>query len=165
MTTQYTQQFYDKCRDGAFRSAQVIIPRTLDMCGPQAIRRVIDVGCGIGTWLRVCLEHGVSDIKGLDGDYVDGSALEIPEGTFQATDLNGPVQPDAQWDLAMSLEVGEHLRPESAPGLVHLLTGLAPVVLFSAAIPGQGGVDHVNEQWPHYWAALFADEHYAAIDC
>src|SRR5688572_28225284 len=122
----------------------------MELCSPQAIKRVVDVGCGTGTWLKVWLEHGASNITGMDGDYVNPSTLEMPEWTLQAAELNGPLQANSQWDLAMCLEVGEHLRPESAPGLVGFLTGLAPVVLFSAAIPGQGGVDHVNEQWPHY---------------
>jgi hypothetical protein len=39
------------------------------------------------------------------------------------------------------------------------------VVLFSAAIPFQGGTHHLNEQWPDYWAALFKNHDYVPIDC
>ena len=69
------------------------------------------------------------------------------------------------FDLAMSLEVAEHLPPKSAEGFIAGLTKLAPVVLFSAAIPFQGGTNHVNEQWPQYWADLFARHGFDAIDC
>lgn len=69
------------------------------------------------------------------------------------------------FELAQSLEVAEHLYQEYAPNFVKLLTSLSDVVLFSAAIPYQGGVHHVNEQPPAYWAELFAKEGYVCIDC
>lgn len=166
MSTPYTRKFYDVGKDGAHRSAQVIVLRVIDLCRPHhEIKRVVDVGCGLGTWLRVWLELGASAVKSFDGDYVDRGALEIPEEAFQVVDLNLPFPMIAPADVAMSLEVAEHLPPEAAGELVHTLTSLAPVVLFSAAIPGQGGTNHVNEQWPGYWSALFAAQHYVAIDC
>jgi hypothetical protein len=60
-----------------------------------------------------------------------------------------------RYDLAVCLEVAEHLPESSAADLVRALTAFAPVVLFSAAVPGQGGVGHINEQWPAYWKGLF----------
>jgi hypothetical protein len=57
--------------------------------------------------------------------------------------------------------VAEHLPPASAPLLVRALTEAAPIVVFSAALPGQGGDGHVNEQLPSYWARLFDDCGYA----
>ena len=68
------------------------------------------------------------------------------------------------YDLAISLEVAEHLTEKSGQRLVRLLTNLAPVVLFSAAIPGQGGKNHINEQWQSYWVELFAQEKYVCYD-
>jgi hypothetical protein len=99
-------------------------------------------------------EQGVDDGLGLDGDYVDTTRLHIPADEFRAVDLERPPAPDRRFDLAMSVEVAEHLAPATADGFVTLLTALAPVVLFSAAIPGQGGVEHVNEQWPALGRAL-----------
>ena len=69
------------------------------------------------------------------------------------------------FDLVISLETAEHLPKEVAGSFVESLTKLGPVVLFSGAIPFQGGVGHVNEQWPAYWAAHFRQHDYVAIDC
>ena len=63
-------------------------------------------------------------------------------------DLAQPLQIDRRFDLALSLEVAEHLPPECGSEFVQTLTDLSSVILFSAAIPFQGGTDHLNEQWP-----------------
>src|SRR5262249_55540494 len=75
----------------------------------------------------------------------------------RAVDLQRPVRLDDRFDLALCLEVAEHLPAKSARALVESLAAAAPVVLFSAALPGQGGTHHVNEQWPLYWERLFAE--------
>ena len=69
-----------------------------------------------------------------------------------------PFELERRFELALCLEVGEHLPERSAPALVESLAAAAPVVLFSAAVPGQGGTSHVNEQWPPYWERLFAEQ-------
>jgi hypothetical protein len=67
--------------------------------------------------------------------------------------------------LAISLEVAEHLPENAADDFVASLVRLAPIVLFSAAAPYQGGQNHVNEQWPGYWAERFAARNYLPVDC
>jgi hypothetical protein len=69
-----------------------------------------------------------------------------------------------RFDLAISVEVAEHLPPSHSGRFVKELVALAPVVLFSAAIPLQGGVDHQNERWQSYWQGLFEREGYRALD-
>jgi SAM-dependent methyltransferase len=128
-------------------------------------RTVVDVGCGDGAWLAVFREFGVTDTLGLDGDYVPRGLLQIPQDQFIAADLFEPFSLARTFDLAVSLEVAEHLPRQAAEGFVLSLTRLAPVVLFSAAIPFQTGTDHLNEQWPDYWAALFQQHDYLPIDC
>src|SRR5262249_32708194 len=62
---------------------------------------------------------------------------------------------------------------DSAREIVPVLLGLiqpktvidGPLVLFSAAIPFQGGIGHINEQWPDYWVRYFAEREYRPIDC
>jgi hypothetical protein len=139
-----------------------VVPFVLQVVQPKA---VVDVGCGDGTWLAVFREHGVSDILGLDGDYVDRRQLQIPHDQFRVMDLSSPFALPRTFDLAVSLEVAEHLPPECAEGFVGSLARLAPVVLFSAAIPLQGGMHHLNEQWPEFWTTLFQAHDYVAIDC
>ena len=64
----------------------------------------------------------------------------------------------------MSLEVAEHLPGECAEVFVESLINLGHVVMFSAAIPHQGGKCHLNEQWPEYWVKIFEGKKYVAID-
>jgi len=158
----YTSEFYDTIRGASHRSAVAVAPIVLELVHPKSI---VDVGCGDGTWLSVFRDLGIGDLVGLDGDYVDRRQLQISLDQFKATDLSSRFEITRTFDLAISLEVAEHLPPESAEGFVDSLTRLAPVVLFSAAIPFQGGTQHLNEQWPDYWAALFKTHNYLPIDC
>lgn len=162
MPTNYPNQFFQEIRDGAKRSASAVVPLVLQWVRP---RSVIDIGCGQGVWLATFREHGVTEIFGIDGDYVDRQRLEIPVDRFAAGDLANPFRVPHRFDLAMSVEVAEHLPAQSADGFVASLVQLAPIVLFSAAVPYQGGTHHVNEQWPDYWAKRFAQHDYLPIDC
>ena len=157
----YTKDFYDSLRNGAVRSAEIMVPLVLEVI---PARSVVDVGCGDGSWLAVFRRNGVGDVLGLDGDYIDRETLQIPRESFRATDLTNPLTIDREFDLAISLEVAEHLPPECAELFVTNLTKLAPAILFSAAIPFQGGTRHVNEQWPEKWAALFQQFGYVPVD-
>ena len=158
----YTEEFYEIVREGSKESAKEIIPIVFEFIQPKS---VIDVGCGVGTWLSVFQAHGVEDVWGIDGDYVDKNTLEIPKEKFLTIDLKSPFKLNRQFDLVVSLEVGEHLPQECAETFVESLTQLAPVILFSAAIPFQGGTDHVNEQWQDYWVKHFQNKGYVAVDC
>jgi SAM-dependent methyltransferase len=157
----YTAEFFAEHAPGSRRSALEILPRVLEWI---PVSSVVDVGCGVGTWLSVIRELGVSDTLGVDGPHLDATQLLIPSLNFLAADLAAPPPLGRTFDLAMSLEVAEHLPPAAARPFITYLTTLAPVVLFSAAIPGQGGVNHVNEQWPSYWAALFGELDFVTID-
>ncbi len=158
----YTTGFFDALREGTRRSAQVVVPLLLRLVRP---RDVVDVGCGQGSWLAVFREHGVKEVCGVDGAYVDRARLEIPPEQFIPWDLTRPLRLGRRFDLAVSLEVAEHLLPECAETFIASLTGLAPLILFSAAVPHQGGTNHVNEQWPAYWARHFAARGYVPVDC
>jgi SAM-dependent methyltransferase len=162
MNQPYSTEFFTTHQGGARRSAQVVVPLVLEIA---PVHSVIDVGCGEGTWLSVFRESGVEDVLGVDGDYVERARLEIPRERFRAHDLTQPLHLDRAFDLAVSLEVAEHLPADAADGFVESLTRLAPVVLFSAAAPYQGGQNHVNEQWPAYWARRFAGRGYLPVDC
>jgi hypothetical protein len=129
------------------------------------VSSVMDVGCARGTWLRQWQLLGVTDIAGVDGGYVDRSKLEIDPGCFMVRDLAERFNLQRQFDLAQSLEVAEHLPSARAATFVSDLVIHAPVVLFSAAPPGQGGENHINEQPGEYWRKLFRQHDYFAIDC
>lgn len=155
MSTPYNETFFDGQVDGSLASARAVIPVLLNLL-PVPVQSVVDFGCGRGTWLKACLENGVETVLGLDGDYVNPDKLLIDPNLFRATDLKQPTRLDGKFDLALCMEVAEHLPARSARGLVGSLAAAAPVVLFSAAVPGQGGTAHINEQWPPYWQRLFS---------
>lgn len=157
----YDPHFFQALRQGSYESAQVIVPIVLGWLHPQS---VVDVGCGDGTWLSVFQAHGVGTILGIDGDYVDRTDLQIPRECFTAANLQQPLTLDRTFDLVVSLEVAEHLPGYYADQFVASLSQLGDVVLFSAAIPHQGGTFHVNEQWPSYWVDRFEKQGYVAID-
>lgn len=156
----YSSSFYEEHRAGARRSAQAIVPLVLNLLHPKS---VVDVGCGDGNWLAVFRDLGVTEFLGVDGEHVPRNLLQIPNERFRPADLSKPFSVGT-FDLALSLEVAEHLPPSSANVLVKSLTNSAPAVLFSAAIPHQGGEHHINEQWPEVWASLFRNYGYVAID-
>jgi SAM-dependent methyltransferase len=159
---EYTEAYYGVLGTGASTASEVVVPLVKQLCGCKS---VVDVGCGDGTWLRSFAQSGIEDYFGMDGDYVTPDQLKIPKERFQPTDLSKPFKLDRRFDLAMTLEVAEHLDPSRGPSYVEDLTKLSDVVLFSAAVPGQGGSHHVNEQWQPYWAEQFAKQGYLAFDC
>lgn len=157
----YDADFYRGQRDGSRSSAAAILPRLIDWFRPSS---VVDVGCGVGTWLSEARRLGIEDVIGVDGDHVDRSLLEIPSDRFLPRNLDEPLNLGRRFDLVLCLEVAEHLPSLSADALVKSLTEAGPVVVFSAAIPGQGGNGHVNEAWPEAWARRFAEHGYAWSD-
>ncbi|QDI82177.1 class I SAM-dependent methyltransferase [Methylorubrum populi] len=163
MSDDYGVQFFDDQVDGSLKSARIIAPWLVNLVGPKT---VIDVGCGLGTWACAFKESGVERVTGIDGDYVDRSRLLISEADFIPVDLSSP--PDAsrfgRFELAVSLEVAEHLPAEVAEKFIDLLTGLSDTVFFSSAIPGQGGTHHINEQWQSYWVQLFSSRGFRPLD-
>lgn len=142
-------------------SAEVIVPLVIDLIAPSS---VVDVGCGRGIWLEVFRASGVADVLGIDGSWLSPEDLKIPHQQFMSADLERPIRSERHFDLVVSLEVAEHLPSETAETLVNSLVGLGPVVLFSAAIPFQGGRRHVHERWPDYWSELFRRRNYLVID-
>jgi SAM-dependent methyltransferase len=140
----------------------VVVPLVMELLLPQS---VCDVGCGRGIWLAVFEQQGVDEVLGIDGAEIDRERLAIDADKFVVADLEQGVPAAGSFDLAVSLEVGEHLSQPAAETFVEGLVALAPAVLFSAAVPGQGGQRHINEQWPEYWRALFAEHDYVPIDC
>jgi len=158
----YGHAFFAYQKSGSQSSADEIVPAVYDIVRPSS---VVDVGCGVGGWLAAFGRAGVDTLLGLDGDHVPRAELLVPEDRFMAVDLRRPFNAPRTFDLAMSLEVAEHLPEESADSFVESLTKLAPTILFSAAVPHQGGWHHVNEQWPQYWADLFAQRNFWPVDC
>lgn len=157
----YSSQFFDYIDVGVKRSAEVLV-ETLQV--ELKAHSVADFGCGRGTWLSQWLTSGANEVLGVDGDYVDRAHLSIPADAFQAHDLTQPLDLGRTFSLAQSLEVAEHLPGEASSTFIDTLVHHSDCVLFSAAVPGQGGEFHINERPLEYWRALFRDRGYAAYD-
>lgn len=159
----YGDEFYHSQMEGSYRSARRYVEFLTSFYAP---RNVVDVGCGRGTWLKAFKEQGAGLAVGLDGDWNNQANMVDQSILFEAVDLNEPiVLPDgARFDLAVSLEVAEHLKESSAPTFVKSLTDLSDVIMFGAAYTRQGGTNHINEQPHTYWARLFHDQGYVVFD-
>jgi SAM-dependent methyltransferase len=162
MKEPYTRDFFEKQQESSISSAEVVVPIVLSLF---PVSSVVDVGCGVGGWLKAFERLGIDDYLGIDGDYVPRDMLKIPVNKFISCDLRTLTDVGRRFDLACSLEVAEHLPEHCAEHFVSVLVKTAPVVLFSAAIPGQGGTDHLNEQWQSYWCKIFNKHEYIAVDC
>jgi SAM-dependent methyltransferase len=127
-------------------------------------RSLLDVGCGLGTWLNAALEFGIPDVFGVDGVGIARDKLLVPEVFFRQHDLTKPWSLGRRFDVVLCLEVGEHLEEEYAAMLVDSLVGHSDLIYFSAAVPGQPGQHHVNCQWPGYWQNLFNKRGFACSD-
>jgi hypothetical protein len=162
-TKEYDNEFYEAQYSGSLASAKIILPLVLKIL--PKINSAVDFGCGRGTWLSVLKELGVNEIKGYDGQWVEKDTLLIPEYCFSAVELDKTITLKKKYDLAISVEVAEHLPEETSNDFVKILTTASDIVLFSAAIPHQGGRSHINEQWQEYWYVLFSNAGYIALDC
>ncbi len=158
----YDHGYYEMKQDGWWASAAAIVPALVRWF---PARSVLDVGCGTGNLLATFARYGATDLLGIDGDQVPRDLLHIAPEQFLVAEAARVAGLGRRFDVACSLEYAEHLPAARAPEFVALLAEAAPVVLFSAAVPGQGGLGHVNEQKQSWWAALFAAHGLVPVDC
>ena len=158
---QYSHDFYDYIDAGSRRSARAVASLLLP---EMKIASLLDIGAGHGAWAAEWLAAGVGDVVAVDGDYVARDQLAIPPKNFVAHDLATPLDLERKFDLVQTLEVAEHLPHAKADLFVDNLVAHGDVILFSAAVPHQGGEHHVNEQPPEYWRAKFAARGFTVYD-
>lgn len=162
--TIYDETFYQLVSDLNYPSAKAVAPLVCSLINPKS---VIDFGCAVGSWLRAFDECSpLERMLGLDGDWLKGRRLLIPEENVEYVDFTEPYElPEGgRFDLAVCLEVAEHMDEASGERLLDNLVKASDVVLFSAAIPLQGGTGHINEQWQSYWVKRFELRHYICLD-
>ncbi len=138
-----------------------IVPIIIENYQPKS---VLDVGCGLGIWLNFIIKEGIVDCMGIDGIDIDDRAIMFSKEKFQCQDLTKPWKLQRRFDLALCLEVAEHLHADFADCLIHCLTNHADLVIFSAACPHQDGQGHINCQWPAYWQEIFNKYQYVCSD-
>jgi SAM-dependent methyltransferase len=150
MVNKYT--FYQELHNNV--APDIIVPVIMNLIKPES---VVDVGCGLGTFLKVFKDNGINDILGIDGPWRNKELLfkNINPDDFIEKDLEQPFQLDRYFDLVICLEVAEHLSEKRADSFIKDLISLGDIILFSAAIPYQGGINHINEKWTEYWETKF----------
>lgn len=158
----YNSGFYDGISSSSSSSAARMLPVMFSLLKPDSI---VDFGCGAGSWLAAAGRLGVRGLTGVEGPWQSHAKLEDPSIDLITCNMETdfPALP-GRYDLAISLEVAEHLDPSRAEGFVDLITSSSDVAMFSAAIPRQLGMRHLNERWPSYWAGLFSARGWRAYD-
>jgi SAM-dependent methyltransferase len=164
----YDKNFYAEQSSGSINSAKQVVPFIAKIL--PNINSVIDVGCGVGGWLK---EWKLlrKTIFGIDGNELSENDRKILNREYIKSNLEFQLpELKSKFDLCMSLEVAEHLTPERGNGgggkvsFIKDICSYSDIVLFSAAIPGQTGVNHINEQWQSYWADIFYQRGYKPYD-
>ena len=157
-TSIYGSNFYEENQYGSFMSAVEVLQYIMPIYKPSSL---VDFGCGTGTWLAAAKQiNREIQVVGVDGDYVDRSMLMIKKDDFLPKDLTKELDLHRKFDMAMSLEVAEHLEEKYADTFVDTLCRHSDTILFSAAHVGQGGDGHVNEQPIDYWVEKFKKNGY-----
>lgn len=158
----YDKNFFVQHQEPSYKSALKLLPLVLQYINP---RSVLDIGCGTGAWLKAFNElTGIDDYMGVDGSYVNKSYLLIDSEKFREADLERNLQVNRKFDLVVCMEVAEHLHQQFANAFIKNLVNISDIILFSAALPGQEGTFHFNEQFPEYWAKKFSDHGYKCLD-
>jgi SAM-dependent methyltransferase len=158
----YTDAFYAEYVDGMSSSAHAVLGRLYSLYRPT---RVVDFGCGRGAWLAAAAELGAASVVGFDGDWIRQEALLDPRIELHTIDFEGQLpRLSPRADLAISVEVAEHVSPRRADAFVEMLCAAADVIVFGGAAPNQGGTSHVNEQPASYWISKFGAQGYDAYD-
>ena len=157
----YDHQFYLRSHERTKDSPSKILPMLFSL---KRIDSVVDVGCGTGAWLECAKALGATNVHGIEGPWLDKRIARVDARDFHIHDLEVRLAVGRKFDLVISLEVAEHLSPSRARSFVDDLCELGDMILFSAAIPEQGGNHHINEQWQSFWAKQFIDNNFKAFD-
>lgn len=157
----YGDAFYQDQFSDSERSAREYIPYLWTLFQPA---QVLDVGCGRGAWLKVFLEQGVTTALGFDGPWNTAGDMADPRIAFTPIELDKPFAGRTKVDLAMTLEVAEHLPPEASNGFVESLASSSDAVMFGSAFSGQGGTHHINERPHSFWGKLFDEAGFDVFD-
>lgn len=160
MSHTYKDSFFNYIDLSSSRSANIFLKKVTI---PLIINSILDVGCGRGAWLAEWAKYD-KQIFGVDGAYVNTENLLISQDCFKHQDISKEFFLGRQYDVVQCLEVAEHLQEQNADILIHNLISHGKIILFSAAVPGQGGEYHVNEQPLNYWVEKFESLDFKCFD-
>lgn len=149
----YHAEYYKFLDKTTSRSAPAIADSIIESFYPDS---VLDVGCGTGALLH---ELRKRDVAGTGLEYSGEAIKYCRERDLDVVkfDLESGTNPfrERKFNVVISMEVAEHLPEEVADKFVDLICEYGDQIVFTAATPGQGGKDHVNEQPHQYWIDKF----------
>ncbi len=152
----YNDDFFEDIEMQTAPSAEAVVSILMSEFKPES---VVDVGCGIGVYLSIFKKNGAS-VFGIDGSKSAKDNLKISESEFMLFDLRNQHDSNSKYDICMCFEVAEHIPEKYSENLVEILTSYSDQIVFTAAPPGQGGKDHINEKPPRFWIDLFEHGNY-----
>lgn len=155
LRTMYKGRYFARRNSLEWRAVPVC-DAIIDNLNPKS---VVDVGCAVGDLIKEFDKRQIV-CYGIEGHENVVPYLMVDEEKVFIKDLRFPLNLSLQCDLAICLEVAEHIDKECADQFVDNLIGLSRKVLLSAAPPGQGGHGHVNCQFPDYWKYKFVNKRY-----
>ena len=155
MSFEYDKKYYST------KSADIIVSKIIEIFNPKS---VVDIGCGTGNWLNSFMNFGIDDVLGLDLSSLEQDKLLIPLDQRKTINVMEEFDLKRKFDLAITLEVAEHIPQDSADIFVNNLVNHSDIIIFSSAIPNQGGDGHINEQYADYWEEKFRSHQYYFLD-
>lgn len=157
----YATDFYDEQHTGSLASARRILSIAREHF---EFARVCDFGAGLGTWLRAAYELGATQLAGFEGPWALNHPQRFETAAYFAVDLNELIEVTEPFDLAVSVEVAEHLLPQRSESFVRDLCRASDIVLFGAALPRQPGDGHINCRPHAFWIERFRRNGYVCLD-
>ena len=112
-------------------------------------KKVVDIGCGPGTYVYSLRDNGINAYGYDIDDRVDGKDYLKKLSLFEINDKS---------DVVICLEVAEHIETSLSDSIVDSIIRNVNddgIIIWTAAIPGQGGVGHINCQKKEYWEEKF----------
>ncbi len=164
----YNDKFYGKTsqNNSRYQSAVELLKIYFNIFHSK---KIIDVGCGRGSWLEASQNFGANYLVGIDGDWNNGKIsnnvkfmpLNLQDISKKFVYENDLIN---KFDLCISVETLEHIQKKYSENFIESLCNLSDNILFSAAFIGQGGVNHVNENLHSNWAKIFKQYGYSPFD-
>lgn len=157
----YSDTYFDKHEMAARNSARQVVPFVMSVLRPTSIA---DVGCGSGQWTKEFISNGVRKAYAFDAFASPCWGVTANSVEFQKIDLENRVADFPDVELVCWLEVAEHLSESSCSRILSDIVERTDAILFSCALPGQGGTGHISERRLSDWVSDFEEVGFCCED-
>lgn len=154
----YSEKYYRKHKEIDEKWATPLARLFIRTLG---IRSMLDLGCGVGSYLRGALEENLSNVVGVEmnADLARPFMGAVVSTVAIQGDITKPLDLHGQFDCVLSVETGEHLQPEGTAGFIDNLKSCSSrLIVLTAAPPGQRGTQHINLRPRSEWIAMITED-------